>query len=331
MLAAAVVLAAPARTSSEPVATDAAAVQRVFGSAPPMSLMVHVLDSGKLVAVNMPARNSANNGEARFLGQRFLSLPVLGGWHGDRRPNLEEILLVRPDLIVFWDTALINEFAQADLNRIDRPVVRLNIDRTDNYPEAFRRLGRALGCNERAERLAAYIEEELRQLQAFLATIPENKRVRVYYAEDRDGLRSDCDRSFHAEPIGFAGGDNVLKCVQNTVMGMQSVNFEQLLNLDPEVIVAQDAAFLQTIQNDGKWQHLRAVRDRRVVLVPKTPCNWLDRPPSFMRVLGTHWLARTFYPDRYPYDLRHKTRAFFALFFGVELTDAELTAFFPFL
>ncbi len=306
-------------------------VQRVLGSAPPMSLMIYALDRSKLVAVNMKAGNNCNSGDPRFLSPEFLALPVMGGWQGNRRPNLEEILLLHPDLIVLWDTPLLSEGAQADLLRINRRILRLNIDGMANYPSAFRQLGRVMGCEGRGERLAQYIEKEIRELEAFVATIPAEKRVRVYYAEDVNGLRSDCDTSFHADVLTAAGGDNVLKCRQSTVMGMVSINFEQLLKVPPDLIVAQEAGFRQTINKDSKWRLLPAVRDQRVVVVPKTPFNWIDRPPSFMRVLGAHWLARSFYPKQYPYDFKKKTKEFFALFFQVELSEEELAGYFPFL
>ena len=84
------------REQSAPLAS----IARVFGSAPPMTLLVYVLDGDKLVAVNAPLKNGSNNAEARFLTSHFLKLPVLGGWHGDKQPNLEEILQVHSELIV---------------------------------------------------------------------------------------------------------------------------------------------------------------------------------------------------------------------------------------
>ena len=304
------------------------AITRVFGSAPPMTLLAYVLNSDTLIAVNAPLKNSANNAEPRFLSPRFLQLPVLGGWQGDKQPNLEEILLAHPELIVIWDTPLLSDRVAVDLQKINIPAVKVNIDRTESYPQVFRMLGEVLGKKDRGEQLARYAEEELRQLQAFTASIPPAKRVRVYYAEGQDGLRTDCEHSFHAEPITFAGGENVQHCTQSTVMGMVSVNFEQILQYNPEVIIAQEQEFMRAITQDDKWRNLAAVKKKRVYIVPKTPFNWLDRPPSLMRILGAHWLAAVLYPDQYPYDLRAKTAAFFTLFFGVALSGEEMDQYF---
>lgn len=297
---------------------------RVFGSAPPMTLLVAVLASDKLIAINTPLKNSWNSADPRFLSPKLRLLPNLGGWHGNRQANLEEILQARPDLIVAWDTPLLHDHMERDLQKINLPVLRLNIDKTTAYPQVFRTLGTALGVPERGEVLARYAEEELGQLAQFVATIPEQERVRVYYAENKEGLQTDCDRSFHAEPLTLAGGRNIWQCTQDSVMGLISVNFEQLLAARPEVIIAQDPALLTTIQTDARWRNLEAVQAHKIVVVPRTPFNWLDRPPSFMRILGAHWLAAQLYPKRYPYDLRAKVRRFMQFFFAVVLSDQEI-------
>ena len=109
---------------------------------------------------------------------------------------------------------------------------------------------------------------------------------------------------------------------------MQEVSFEQVLIYDPEVIIVQSPVFFKTVFTDPKWQMLKAVQNKRVYLVPKTPFNWTDRPPSFMRIIGAHWIASKLYPTRYPYSIQEKVRAFYRLFFQVELRDEELKTYF---
>nr|WP_320116515.1 ABC transporter substrate-binding protein [uncultured Desulfuromonas sp.] len=299
--------------------------QRIYGTAPPITNLLYVLGGEGLIAINAPLRNPSNSADERFLSERFRRLPVLGGWHGNRHPNLEEVLRQQPDLIVSWDTPLLQGKVDGDLDRIGMKALAVNIDDTANYPQVFRQLGAAIGRAERGEQLAAWAQREVDDLQHFVASIPSAKRVRVYYAEGRDGLQTECAGSFHAEPLRYAGGRNVHQGHQTTVMGLQSISMEQLLAYDPDVIIVQNPLWYRELFNDRLWQQLTAVRKGRVALVPKTPFNWLDRPPSFMRLIGGHWLAAQFYPQRYPYDVKEKARAFFQLFFGVQLNDDELT------
>jgi len=109
---------------------------------------------------------------------------------------------------------------------------------------------------------------------------------------------------------------------------MQEISFEQVMTYNPDVIIVQDEQFYETIFQDKKWSMLKAVKAKRVYLVPKTPFNWTDRPPSFMRIIGAHWLASLFYPKQYPYSIQSKVKAYYQLFFGVTLSDADLKRYF---
>lgn len=301
-------------------------IERIYGSAPPITFMLYVIDDTPLIGVNFPQMNKDNQKGDRFLTKHFMQLPILGGWHGNNVPNLEAIIAAKPQVIVTWDTPLLNEKTAKDLARISTPALKVNIDDSNNYPEVFRYLGRVMNQEKRANALADMAQSYIDELKAFVKTIPESQRTKVYYAEGAQGLQTECDISFHSEPIAWAGGDLVHKCVQNSVIGMQEINFEQVVIYNPDVIIVQEPAFYKTIFNDKKWALLPAVQHKRVYLVPKVPFNWTDRPPSFMRILGAHWIASILYPQTYPYRIEDKIKAFYKLYFKVDLTDDDIQA-----
>ncbi|QIR78382.1 ABC transporter substrate-binding protein [Sulfurospirillum diekertiae] len=303
-------------------------ITRIYGSAPPITFMLYVIDDAPLIGVNFPQTNKDNSDGEKFLSKHFMSLPVLGGWHGNNTPNLEAIIAVKPDVIVTWDTPLLNEKTSKDLARINIPALKVNIDDSRNYPEVFRYLGKVMHKEERANQLANMAQNYLDELKNFVATVPEQERTKVYYAEGDFGLQTECDVSFHSEPLTLAGGNLVHKCIQNSVIGLQEVSFEQVLIYAPDVIIVQNPAFYKTIFTDKKWTMLKAVQTKRVYLVPKSPFNWTDRPPSFMRIIGAHWIASKLYPTRYPFKIQEKVRAFYQLFFGVALSDEDLKTYF---
>ncbi|ACZ13081.1 ABC transporter substrate-binding protein [Sulfurospirillum deleyianum] len=303
-------------------------ITRIYGSAPPISFMIYVIDDTPLIGVNSPQTNKDNNNGEKFLSKHFMELPILGGWHGNNIPNLEAILAAKPDVIITWDTPLLNEKTAKDLARISIPALKVNIDDSQNYPEVFRYLGRVMQKEERANALANMAQTYLDELKTFVASIPEKERTKVYYAEGDFGLQTECDRSFHSEPLALAGGNLVHKCVQNSVVGLQEVSFEQIILYDPEVIIVQNPTFYKTVFREKKWAVLKAVQNKKVYLVPKSPFNWTDRPPSFMRILGAHWIASKLYPTRYPYKIEDKVKAFYQLFFGVELSNEDLKTYF---
>ena len=124
--------------------------------------------------------------------------------------------------------------------------------------------------------------------------------------------------------IPLSGGENVHRCVQRTLFGMQKISIEQVLEYDPQAVVSHEEVFFERLAADPKWKGIRAVRDGRVYRIPRKPFNWFDRPPSFMRILGIQWMMRKLYPERYPLDLPAETRRFYKLFLNVDLDDAAI-------
>ena len=54
------------------------------------------------------------------------------------------------------------------------------------------------------------------------------------------------------------------------------------------------------------------------------PYNWIDRPPSVIKVLGAKWLGNLVYPEYFDYDIVAEAKEFFRLFYGWELKDEQL-------
>jgi iron complex transport system substrate-binding protein len=78
------------------------------------------------------------------------------------------------------------------------------------------------------------------------------------------------------------------------------------------------------VKSKPGWDQVRAVAENKVFLAPSLPWGWIDAPPSLNRLIGLRWLLATFYPTESGIDLNADTRAFYALFYGVKLDDAQL-------
>lgn len=303
-------------------------LNRIFTTAPPISFLIAVIDDSPLIGVNFPQVNKSNKNGDIFLSKHFMDLPMLGTWHGNSTPNLETILEAKPEVLVTWDTPLLNEKISKDLARISVPALKVNIDDAHNYPEVFRYLGKVLNQEERANALAELSAKYLKEIDQFVKTLPKDKRVKLYYAEEADGLSTDCDKSFHTEAFILGGANLVHKCTQSTILGLQHVSFEQVAAYNPDVIIAQEASFYKTVFTDAKWKTLKAVQNKQVYLVPNTPFNWVDRSPSFMRILSAHWVASKLYPEQYCYSIHDKVKEFYNIFFKTNLSDEDLKRYF---
>jgi iron complex transport system substrate-binding protein len=296
-------------------------IRKVYGTSPPATYMVYALGTEMMAGLNSPLTPS----ETRYIDPRLQSLPVIGGWFGQGRvSNMETLLEVRPDMILTWvfQQSTINEKIEAALKPFGIPVVYIRLESLADYPAAFRFLGNLFDRRERAEALCRYAEQSLEEVARVAAALPDSDRVSVYYAEGADGLSTECHSSIHAQLIPLSGGENVHRCSDSSTVGMQKVSMEQILQYNPQVIVAHEPLFFNRIRTDSKWKTLRAVQDGRVYRIPSSPFNWFDRPPSFMRLLGVKWLTHQLYPNAYPIDMVTETRNFYQLFLKVSLDEA---------
>jgi iron complex transport system substrate-binding protein len=122
----------------------------------------------------------------------------------------------------------------------------------------------------------------------------------------------------------LAGGENIDQCQQTSHVGLERISLEQVIVGKPLLILALDPHFRELARSAPEWRNVEAVAKDRIVAVPRLPFNWLDRPPSFMQALGVQWLARLFYPEQFPIDIKAETKKFYQLFFHVDLKDEDV-------
>lgn len=301
-------------------------VAKVIGAAPAVTYMIYTIDPALLAGLNLPP----DEGLRKFFRPETLKLPVVGGFGGQGRNFSPEMLLsLNPDLVVTWPprSGAMNPRAEQMLNAARIPYVCIKLDNMTDYPAAYEFLGEVLGRKERGRALAAYFRAELKKLEASAAKVPEGKRVSVYFAEEANGLTTVSSKSVHGEAVALAGGRNVHS--GGPAAGNRAkdrVSMEQVLTYNPDVIVAQHDAFFKSVYTDTRWAGINAVRNKRVYLIPDVPFDWMDRSPTFMRIMGAKWLAGVLYPQSAGATMLSETREFFRLFFGVSPGDADIRA-----
>jgi iron complex transport system substrate-binding protein len=304
-------------------------ITRVYSAQPYTSVALYVV-APELVINLQPGCFPLGPVEKRFMRAGTAGLPVelthpvQGGNHNQL--SLEDILALKPDFaLAKGGPGTDGSRLEEQFGRIHLPVVFVDLEGVVAYPAGIEFLGKLFGREERAAQLSAYARRVLAAVGKAVASVPAEERVRVYYAESEDGLATESDRSFHTDPIRLAGGVIVHQGDLKTHFGMEKVSIEQVLLYNPDVIVSLVPEFEARVYGDPRWQTVKAVASLRVYTVPRTPFNWVDRPPSIMQIMGIQWLANCFYPERYAVDMRQETRDFLRLFMGVEATDADLT------
>ena len=291
---------------------------RVYGATFPSSFALYVFNPDLLAGWNGPLREY----EKKYIPEKYQQLPVLGGWYGKGMiPDRETLLKSHLDIAVLLtgdrseSDAIIHAFRQMKL-----PLITLqNVTMEDNI-HMFRELGKTFHQTERGDALADYGRQSLNKVAAMLKDLPDNRRIRVYMAQDQDGLATSCDQSTRSKAIWLAGGKNVHQCPKEMRESITRISFEQIINYDPDVILVNHPTLQKRFFKEKRWQALRAVRQGKVYFVPHEPFSWLDRPASFMRFIGIQWLATKLHPDLCPIDMPTETQRFVKLFFRYDLS-----------
>lgn len=295
------------------------APQRVLAAGPPASVLLYALAPEKMVGwVRAPSAE-----ERPFLAAPWRDLPAYGRLTGrGNTANIEMVLAMKPDLIL--DVGSVDETYASLADRVQEQtgIPYVLIDGTfARTPETLREVGALLGVAERAEARAAFAERAIARLEARMAAVPQDRRPRVYYGRGPDGLETGLAGSINMEVLDAVGAINVAEAAG--AGGLANVSVEQVLAWDPDVILAADPAFQQAVRTDPVWANVAAVREGRVHRAPALPFGWFDAPPGINRVIGIDWLTSVLYPGEAGVDLRTATRDFYALFYHVDLTDAQ--------
>ncbi|ACJ01082.1 iron ABC transporter substrate-binding protein [Rhodospirillum centenum] len=295
-------------------------VERVFGAGGPAAILLYTLAPERMLG--WPRENA---GEVKaFLAEPYAALPATGQLTGRAATaSPEAVVALAPDLILDSGStgATYADLAERVQRQTGIPYVVLTGDFAAT-PATYRRLGALLGLEARAGDLAAWAEGMIAEIDRRLASLPPERRVRVYYGRGPDGLETGLAGSINTEVLERVGAVNV--AVSAGAGGLAQVSLEQVLAWAPDAIVTTDAAFYDLARHDPRWAGLRAVREGRVHLAPRLPFPWVDFPPGVNRLIGARWLVSVLYPDLFPEDIRPVVRDFFERFYHRSLSDAEL-------
>jgi iron complex transport system substrate-binding protein len=298
-------------------------ITRVYAAGPPASVFVFALAPDKLAGWTRALRPQ----EEIFLPKKYWDLPELGRLTGrGNTANVEVILAAKPDLIVDAGSVAPTFVSLAERVREQTGIPYLLYDGSfARTAETFRDLGVVLGEEARGKLLAKYIENTLAAIDKKIATVPADKRPRVYYARTPSGLQTALQGSINVEVLDVLGTVNV---AGKGPGGLTNVSLEQVLDWNPDVIVTTDPNFYAQVYKDPRWGSIAALKAKRVYLSPHLPFCWFDFPPGPNRIVGLHWLAKILYPDLFKEDLRPKVKEFYRLFYHREPSDEMLEALF---
>jgi len=293
---------------------------RVYGANPVVSYLLAALAPEVFVGWNFPPPEQS----AGYFSDAVLKKPVVGGFFGQgRTPNMEALLATRPQLaIISGATSVSTNESRKLFAQLNIPVQELTLNTAVDYPKAIEALGDWLGTRTRLQPVADFYRQLWQRYQQLPFSRPA---LVVYYAEQNDGLATECPNSLHAEVLRLVQANNPVTCPGGEAgkFGMLRISLESLYRMNPEWILTQDRATLSTFEQDSRYAELHAVTNHKLILAPQVPFRWIDRPPSFLRLLAAYWLYDRLYPGHHRFDLVSITQEFMQHFFNKTLNPAE--------
>ena len=296
-----------------------AKVERVYAAGPPASVLVFAIAPHKLTGWTRAMRPN----EAQFFAEKYAKLPELGRLTGrGNTANIEVLLNAQTDLIVdVGSTGATLASLASQVQEQTKIPYGLFDGRIEATPAVLRSLGRLMGNEREAERLAGWYEGELEDIKRRAAGIAT--RPLVYYGRGSSGLQTGGKGSINVEVLEILGARNA---AAEARAGLVTVSFEQVILWDPEVIITTDPNYWASVWTDPRWRAVKAVAAKRVYLSPNLPFGWFDFPPGANRLLGLWWAGKLLYPREFNVDLRAKVTEFHRLFYHREPTAAQLDA-----
>lgn len=301
-------------------------INMVLSTSPTTTMTVYMLAPDKLGGWNFPPTNSTK----KYIPARYQNLPVIGGWFGQNTGNYETFISMNPDVVLEGyniqgdPTSTINE-RQKNMGSISVVGVQDTTNATQFTP-SIQFLGNLLGAQQQADKMISFYDNMTKTVNSTVSTIPQDQKVKVYYAEGTAGLQTDPSGSMHGQLIDLCGGINVATVPANLKGGgMTQVSMEQVLNWTPEVIITENAQFYNSVYSNSSWKSVPAVVNHRVYLVPNAPFSWFDHPPAVNTIIGIPWTAKVLYPDKFKnLDMNKLTKEFYSDFYHVNLTDNDV-------
>jgi iron complex transport system substrate-binding protein len=225
-------------------------------------------------------------------------------------PDMEKVISVQPDTVFLYatiSTAACDDIQQRlEASSPGIRVLRFDCFKPATYADEIRTIASIVDETERGEEFASFYSTTMDQIRDGTAGIPDDEKTRVYFEYWFDYTTVAASAGYN-EKTELAGGKNPFAV---GTAEYPVVDPEAILVADPEVVVklagqglavggyaghdpeALDAIRSALVERPG-WSKISAVKDDRVHVIHS------DILGGAQHFIGTAYLAKWFYPDRF--------------------------------
>jgi iron complex transport system substrate-binding protein len=293
-----------------------AKADRILSLQPEITRIIVALGAGeRLVGIDNFLRR--NDHLFKIIFPQESRLPLVS--KPDDSVNKELVVRLDPDVIF----ASPSEFQAPDSiqRNLGIPVIALaSLGRFENLFQEIELVGAVTGLKERAQELVTYFKERIRAVSEPVASVPLEKKPRIYLA-----FWSSLSRTpVFYEPVNAAGGINLAERLLPASLGTVQtvVTLEQIIKWDPDIILIhgnflpeERMVTVNQVLKDSRLSSVKAVKNKQVYY---TFGFWYWWDPAEVLV-ETLYLAGLFYPEKFSrFDLAKEGSEIFKTFYRAE-------------
>lgn len=306
-------------------------INHVLTTSPTLTTIVYMVAPEKLLAFNY----QVSSDEQQYMPDQYKNLPSVGGWYGSQTGDYEQFISMNPDVIL--DSVTLDNSGDADTATLSTLQARqqnfgsipdvgvVDSDNVSALDSSIEFIGKLLGDKDTADKLTAFNDKVQKEVTNVASKIPDNEKVKVYYAYGSNGFQTSPSGSAHTQLIELCGGKNVAQVQVQGGMGMSTVSMEQVLEWDPEVIITSSPTFYASVYSNSSWNQVTAVKNKRVYLCPQGPFKWFGQPTGANMIIGIPWTAKILYPDKFQsLNLTSEAKEFYSEFYHYDLSDDDI-------
>jgi iron complex transport system substrate-binding protein len=188
---------------------------------------------------------------------------VIGGWTD---LDLQRIADLKPDLIFAFGGI---QSKWHDKLREIAPTYCFEPSTVEDTLQTILNIGRLTKHDQKAKEIVKQQRRVLARVQAKLASIPPEERLRIARVWGTDTrVRTAGEKSFLTDLIKLAGGENAFGTVEDDYF---EVTFERFASLDPDVLIVhgeknEKMKKIAAFKNDSEFGKLKAVKNGRVLV-----------------------------------------------------------------
>lgn len=241
-----------------------------------------------------------------------------GGYPFTRALEMIEAVLIamgisdKNKVVQVWEDVICNSGLQKLHKDLQNP---------ETYIGMVRHFGKLIQAEDRAEKLATYMEEKINAIKAGILAV--HHKPRVYYAMGKPNFCIKGER-LENQLIEAAGGISENRKISGSGRPGIEITYAQLESLNPEVIFI--SSFISSSIEDFYIEcmeagiNIEAVRNLRVYSYP-APC-WDFGSPRW--ILGLMFIANVLHPKTFHFDIIKEAKIFYRKFYDIEFNISDL-------